>query len=271
LGYKCFVILLNINKMNTTFSTPKVSVIIPVFNEEKYILQTLNAIISQSCKNYELIIVDNNSTDATNTIIKYFIQSTPTSIPITYVTEQRQGTNYARECGRRLATGQIIALLDADCLPDFYWVNNGCKTLQQKKTVAATGAYFYYDASILLKMFSLISQLIIFKLINRMIQINKKGAILIGGNAFINAALLQTVGGFNTNLTFYGDDIDIAIKLSKYGNVSYATVLTIKTSSRRFKACGFWKVNKKYQTIFKDLLLGKTITSSQSMELMHPR
>ena len=257
--------------MNQPSVNPKVSVIIPVYNEEKYILPTLNAIISQDYKNYELIIVNNASTDGTDAMIRYFIQSTPTSVNIIYETESRQGTNYARECGRRLATGDIIAMLDADCVPDFYWVSNGAKELQTKNTVAATGAYYYYDASILLRVFSLISQLVIFKFVNRVRQMNKKGAILIGGNAFVNAQLLQSIGGFNTNLTFYGDDIDIAIKMSKFGNVSYSTILTIKTSSRRYKACGFWKVNKKYQTIFKDLLLGRTISSSQSLELVHPR
>jgi glycosyltransferase involved in cell wall biosynthesis len=257
--------------MNQVSSNPKISVIIPVFNEEKYILKTLNAIISQDYKNYELIIVNNASTDATDTIIQYFIQTTPTSVNIIYEIEYRQGTNFARECGRRLATGEIIAMLDADCIPDYYWVSNGVKKLQTQNTVAATGAYYYYDASIALRIFSLFSQLLIFKFVNRVIQMNKKGAILIGGNAFINANFLQIIGGFNTNLTFYGDDIDIAIKLSKFGNVSYATILTIKTSSRRYKACGFWKVNKKYQTIFKDLLLGKTISSTQSLELIHPR
>jgi glycosyltransferase involved in cell wall biosynthesis len=252
-------------------SNSKVSVIIPVYNEEKYILKTLNRIISQSYNNYEIIIVNNNSTDATDTIISYFIQTTPTTVPITYTTETRQGTNYARECGRRLATGDIIALLDADCLPDYEWVKNGAKKLSYKSTVAATGAYYYYDANIFIKLFSLFTQLSIFKFINKVIQWRKKGAILIGGNAFLNRGILNQVGGFNTNLTFYGDDIDIAIKMSKYGFVSYSTILTIKTSSRRYKACGFWKVNAKYQTIFKDLLLGRTITANQSLELVHPR
>jgi GT2 family glycosyltransferase len=162
-------------------------------------------------------------------------------------------------------------MLDADCVPDFYWVSNGAKELQQKNVVAATGAYYYYDASIVLRTFSLFSQLTIFKFVNRVIQIKKRGAILIGGNAFIQSSKLDEIGGFNTNLTFYGDDIDIAIKLSRYGRVNYATLLTLKTSSRRYKALGFWKVNRKYQTIFKDLLLGKAISAHQSMELVHPR
>lgn len=250
---------------------PKVSVIIPVYNEEKYILKTLKAITAQSYSNYEIVIVNNNSTDATDTIVNYFLQTVQTSISITYLTEYRQGTNYARECGRRYASGEIIALLDADCLPDYDWVLHGAKKLQVKNTVAATGAYLYYDANIFLRIFSLLSQLTIFKFVNRLIQTTKKGAILIGGNAFMNASLLQQIGGFNTNLTFYGDDIDIAIKLSKFGFVSYSTMLTLRTSSRRYKAMGFWKVNKKYQLIFKDLLLGRTLTPNQTMELVHPR
>ncbi len=257
--------------MNQLIKTPKVSVIIPVYNEENYIVKTLNAITAQDYKNYEIVIVNNNSTDASNEMIKRFIQKTNFSGGIVYETEYRQGTNYARECGRRLATGSIIAMLDADCVPDYYWVSSGVKELQQKNVVAATGAYFYYDASFLLRTFSLISQITIFKLVNRIIQWKKKGAILIGGNAFIKTDALAEIGGFNTNLTFYGDDIDIAVKLSKFGKVNYATMLTLKTSSRRYKALGFWKVNLKYQTIFKDILLGKHISSQESFELVHPR
>lgn len=257
--------------MNTVAAHPKVSVIIPVFNEEKYILKTLKAITAQDYTNYEIVIVNNNSTDATDEMIKHFIQKTNFSGEITYQTEYRQGTNYARECARRLSTGSIVAMLDADCIPDYYWISSGVKELQQKNVVAATGAYYYYDASVILRTFSLICQLVIFKSINRLVQIKRRGAILIGGNAFINAACLADIGGFNTNLTFYGDDIDIAIKLSKIGKLNYATVLTLKTSSRRYKAMGFWKVNRKYQTVFKDLLLGKIISQEQSLELVHPR
>lgn len=257
--------------MSVNPQLPKVSVIIPIFNEEKYILKTLKAIAAQDYKNYEIILVNNASTDATDEIVRYFIQSTRSKISIIYETEYKQGTNYARECGRRLATGDIIAMLDADCVPDFYWVSNGVKQFNNTKVVAATGAYYYYDASVWLRVFSLITQLLIFKLVNKIIQVNKKGAILIGGNAFIKAQTLYNIGGFNTNLTFYGDDIDIAIKLSKYGRVNYSTILTLRTSSRRYKALGFWKVNKQYQTVFKDLLMGKTLTSSQSLEMIHPR
>jgi len=250
---------------------PKVSVVIPAFNEEKYIYKTLSAIVSQSYKHYEVIIVNNNSTDATEKLINYFLKTTPTSISINYLIETRQGTNYARETGRRAATGDIIALLDADCVPNFYWIEKGVQQLQKINTSAATGAYYYYDANIFLRIFSLISQLIVFKLVNRIIQWRNKGAILIGGNAFMSSYLLNLIGGFNTNLTFYGDDIDIAIKLSKYGFVSYSSSLTINTSSRRYKALGFWNVNKKYQKIFKDLLSGKTLAPAQTLELVHPR
>lgn len=250
---------------------PKVSVVIPAFNEEKYIYKTLSAIVSQSYKNYEVIIVNNNSTDATEKIIDFFIKTTPTSVPINYMVETRQGTNYARETGRRAAKGEIIALLDADCVPNFYWLEKGVKQMQKINTTAATGAYYYYDANIFLRIFSLISQLFIFKLVNRLIQWKAKGAILIGGNAFMSSYLLHQIGGFNTNLTFYGDDIDIAIKLSKYGFVNYASSLTINTSSRRYKALGFWNVNKKYQKIFKDLIKGKILAPSQTLEIIHPR
>ena len=257
--------------MKNNKQTPKVSVIIPVYNEEKYILKTLNAINFQSYSNFEVVVVNNASTDASDEIINHFIQKNSSSIPFLYKIEYKQGTNYARECGRNIASGEIIALLDADCIPSYNWISNGVKKLQKKEVIAATGAYFYYDASWLLRVFSLASQLTIFKIVNNIIQYRKRGAILIGGNAFIKTELLDLIGGFNTNLTFYGDDIDMAVKLSKLGKLSYSYNLTLKTSSRRYKALGFWKVNKKYQNIFKELLKGKGISSQQSLELVHPR
>jgi glycosyltransferase involved in cell wall biosynthesis len=250
---------------------PKVSVIIPVYNEEKYILKTLQSIIKQQYDNYEIIIVNNNSSDDTEILIRYFIAKTPTRVPITYMLEQRQGTNFARECGRKLAKGDIIALLDADCLPSYNWLSNGVETLQNNNTVAASGAYYYYDANIFVKLFSLFTQLTIFKLANYIIQKRNKGAILIGGNIFVSAYLLEGIGGFNTNSTFYGDDLDLALKLSKMGRIKFTTILTIKTSSRRFKAIGFWKVNRQYQTIFKNLVFGKNLSTKQTLEMVHPR
>ena len=70
--------------------SPAISVVIPAFNEEKYLPACLEALKKQTFKNYELIVVDNNSTDKTAQIAKKF--------GARVVKEKKQGRNMA--CGR---------------------------------------------------------------------------------------------------------------------------------------------------------------------------
>ena len=113
-----------------TYSLPKVSVLIPAFNEEKYILLTLAALLRQDYPYFEIIIADNASTDQTALLIKQFIDRQPvTGIIIKLVFEDRRGISFARECARQAATGTIIAQLDADCIPPANWIEKGVSAL----------------------------------------------------------------------------------------------------------------------------------------------
>jgi hypothetical protein len=103
------------------------------------------------------------------------------------------------------------------------------------------------------------------------VQLTKRGGIIIGGNAFIKAGVLEQAGGYNTDLTFYGDDVDIALRISAFGWIDYVNSLTINTSSRRYTALGFWKVNKKYQACFWSLVFKRSIQLQESIEMNHPR
>ena len=138
-----FVILYTkINFMQTS-TMSKVSVIIPAYNEEKYILQTLSALLKQDYPCFEIIIADNASTDSTSLLIKQFIDKQPLSgISIQLKYENRQGTNFARECARQAATGSIIAQIDADCIPSSNWISKGVLSLgTNQKRIAVTGPY----------------------------------------------------------------------------------------------------------------------------------
>jgi len=251
-------------------ATMKVSVIIPAFNEENYITRCLEAISEQDYTNYEVIIVNNASTDNTAYVTEQFIKNKNLN-SFFLLNENRKGTNHARECARLAASGNIIAQLDADCIPDKHWISNGMKALQSKNTVAATGAYYYSDCNIILRSLSLLSQLVTYPIINTLVQKANRGAILIGGNTFVYASILADAGGYNTDLTFYGDDVDIANRLAKYGHISYSPYLTLNSSYRRFNALGFWKVNKKYQDFFWNIIFKRDINPDNTIELVHPR
>ena len=258
--------------MTTSSSFPTVSVLIPAFNEEKYILNTLQALKKQDYPFFEIIIADNASSDRTSIIIERFIDDN-TNLNIRQVYEGRKGTNFARERARLAATGSIIAQLDADCVPPKDWIGKGVSAIlkQSSNRVAVTGPYDYFDGDKLMRYASLMTQKIAYPFINYLVQIAGKGAILIGGNAFILADALERVGGYNTALTFYGDDIDLGKRLAKLGHVTYDIALVQLSSSRRFKAIGFWKVNKRYQNCFWELIVDKQSLALNTTETNHPR
>src|SRR3990167_5374338 len=109
-------------------SDMKVSVVIPAYNEEKWIGQTLEAILEQDYQDFEVIVVDNASTDKTSDIVKLFKDAR-----ITLINEPKKGILYAREAGRKIATGDILAQLDADCLTKKDWISNAVKKFENEK------------------------------------------------------------------------------------------------------------------------------------------
>lgn len=255
-----------------TVTLPKVSVLIPAYNEEKYIDRTLTALVSQDYPDFEIIVANNASTDRTETVVQEFISRQPlTGVSITLVHEEQRGTNFAREAARRRATGSIIAQMDADCVPAANWLRKGVAALlRNRHRVAVTGPYDYFDGNSRMRLCALLSQKITYPLINDLVQIAGRAAILIGGNAFIHADMLEKAGGYNTALTFYGDDIDLGRQLARFGHVAYVPWLVQQSSSRRYQANGFWEVNKKYQDCFWNLVWRKDVVLATG-ETSHPR
>ena len=91
---------------------PKVSVIVPVYNVEKYIEKCLNSLVNQTLQDIEIVIVNDGSTDNSDTIIKKYIQNNHENIK--YVTKTNGGLSDARNYGMQYATGEYIAFLDSD-------------------------------------------------------------------------------------------------------------------------------------------------------------
>lgn len=100
----------------------KISVIIPVYNTEKYILRCLNSLKNQSYKNLEICIVNDCSTDNSHLVINEFIKKNP-QLNINYIVHDiNKGSAGARISALKSATGEFIHMLDADdyILPDTY-------------------------------------------------------------------------------------------------------------------------------------------------------
>ena len=91
---------------------PTVSVIIPTYNRSNFILETLESVFAQTYSDYEIIVINDGSTDDTEDILKPLISSGS----IRYLFQANQGESAARNHGIRLAHGRYIAFLDSDDL-----------------------------------------------------------------------------------------------------------------------------------------------------------
>jgi len=89
---------------------PRVSVVMPVFSREEYIVSAIDSVLMQSFKDFELIIVDDGSTDSTVEIIKQY--DDPRIRLIQH--EENKGVAAARNTGYRNAIGELIAISDSD-------------------------------------------------------------------------------------------------------------------------------------------------------------
>ena len=96
----------------------KVSVIIPTYNRCESLIDTINSFQNQSYlkDSYEIIIVDNNSTDNTRKIVEKLINDSSTDI--TYIFEKRQGVHYARNNAAKKAKYDILYFTDDDIIAD---------------------------------------------------------------------------------------------------------------------------------------------------------
>ena len=92
----------------------KITVIVPVFNMEKYIRKCLESILEQTLKEIEIICIDDGSTDHTREIISFFQKQHQ---GIIYIKQANKGAGPARNLGMELAKGKYLAFMDAD---DFY-------------------------------------------------------------------------------------------------------------------------------------------------------
>jgi len=93
---------------NKLDKTPKVSVIIPTYNSAQYICETLDSVLAQTYKDYEIIVVDDGSTDNTREVLKPYMSK------IKYIYKENGGPASARNVGIKNARGEYIAFLDSD-------------------------------------------------------------------------------------------------------------------------------------------------------------
>jgi glycosyltransferase involved in cell wall biosynthesis len=229
----------------------KISLIIPAYNEEKYIGACLESVIENGAGLFEIIVVNNASTDKTEAIAQTFPG-------VRVVRELSKGLTKARQRGLMEARGDVVAFIDADTKIPKRWVEKMAQAFEKNpETVCISGPYIYYDSSF----FAEITLWLFWRFLlwpTRLLT----GYFVLGGNFAARKNALESIGGFDKNISFYGEDTDIARRLHQVGKIKFIMRLVILTSARRFKGEGLIITSIRYGlNFFSEVLIKKPVTN----------
>ena len=101
---------------------PRLSLIVGVFNAEKtlpLLFQSIEQVAEHESVSWEAILVDNNSRDGSLPLLRDF--AARSKLPVIVLEEKRQGVSFARNAGLRAASGDILAIVDSDCVLAREW------------------------------------------------------------------------------------------------------------------------------------------------------
>ena len=204
-----------------------VSVVIPAYNEEKFISHCLEALIRQTTKEpFEVVLVDNNSTDRTVEVAQTFNRQ----LKLRIVSEKQKGRGAARHKGFTEAKGEIILSSDADTIVPDNWISTLVERLKTSNSIAVSGTCKITDCDPLTNF-----SLNFFQPLGMRFYRVVFGHYWLSGFSFaIYRDIYNQSGGFNPKLNGQ-EDIDLSFRVAKLGNIKLIPDLPVIFSGRRFK------------------------------------
>lgn len=199
----------------------KISVVVPAFNEEKYIRNCLESLKNQEMPADDIIVVDNNCTDKTINIAKKY--------PVRIIKEKKRGIIFARNTGFNAAKHEIIARCDADTIVPKNWVKRIKLNFAKKKIDGLTGPASFYDLPFPTLFFTI-------AYLKGMKIIQKGKNTLIGPNMALTKKIWNKVRGeVCLDEKKVHEDIDLALHINRYGKIDFDSTLVVAASARRIK------------------------------------
>jgi len=212
--------------MSTKGDLPFVSVVIPAYNEQNYIKNTLESLKKQNYPRdkYEVIVVNNASQDQTAEIAK--------KAGAKVVSEPRKGVQHARQTGFEAAKGEFIASTDADDYLPPDWLSKMTQKLIDNPSLAAIGGWIRHDEG------SWLSRFIVNNLSGPFIKFYEKASFkpfLNAQNFIVRKSAFTKTDGFK-NVPAFCEDLNLAKRLKKYGKVKLdiSKELAVVASPRRW-------------------------------------
>lgn len=221
-----------------------VSIIIPTYNQENYIAETLECVIKQTYKDWECIIVDDGSTDNTCNIVKKYLNE-----KIKYIKQKQSGVCEARNNGIRNTSGEYILFLDSDDKISDNFLEEAVKCISEDENIKVIAP-----------------DIELFGVYNRKYELPEYNIeILMGRNIFIMSSLcrrcdIDIFGGFNNNMKDGLEDWDFWLSiLENGGTVKYLNNITFyyrirkKSRNRSINQETFLKLRRQIYLNHKEL------------------
>lgn len=123
-------------------ATTTVSIIVPVFNVEKYLPKCLDSILAQTHHQLEVILIDDGSTDGSSRLADEYSLKYKR---IRVIHQENVGVSVARNVGLDMATGDFVAFMDGDDWVDVNWIESQLETLKKwDADIAVCGCELVY-------------------------------------------------------------------------------------------------------------------------------
>ena len=205
---------------------PNVSVVLTVKNVEKYISNCLKSILNQTFGNFEIIIIDDVSSDKTRVIIEKFRDNR-----IKYIRNSKWiGLSRSRNKCLEHATGDYLFFTDGDCTVSKNWIEEGLRYLNSPDCIGVEGKTYYVSKECKPTRSDDVVE-------------NKKGGLFMTCNIAYKKAVLESIGGFDERFTFH-EDRDLALRALKYGKIPFSHQMIAFHQKKTFKPKQFVKNGK---------------------------
>lgn len=206
----------------TSPSQPRFSVVIPALNEANYLATTLASLASQDFTgDYEVIVVDNNSTDNTVHIAEAY--------GARVVAEQRPGICQARQTGTENSRGEIVVSTDADTTFPTSWLSTIDQAFSTRPScVAVAGPCTFTSAP----WWGIIYSSALFNVVYFLALVTGRVLYITATNISFKKAAWD---GYDTKLTQGGDELDLLRRLRHKGKVVFLRGNPTMTSARRLQ------------------------------------
>ncbi len=200
-----------------------VSVVVPAYNEEALLSDTLDALLAQDYQGpLQIIVVDNASTDGTGRIAR--------ERSVTVVTEPDRGYCNALVAGFAAATGDIVACTDADTIVPPDWISRFVAEYERHPGIVSIGGGIEFVDQ---NWKSWFLTALILPLVNGVDRRNPQGPHLWGANLSVRRTAFEAVGGWNRAFSLQADS-ELSERMRRVGRVILIPSLSVRTSSRRW-------------------------------------